>query len=152
MAQKRRADSNSVEGAVLRTKALLSELRCPLSLALDEIEVFNDIIVQREAASWTRHDMRIAGQLARVMMQIDRLHYEIEAVGYTRDNNKGTETENPALRSMMSLTATQLNLNKALGLSASQKGLSGADQDKRNKADRAARKAIEGAAETDDLL
>jgi hypothetical protein len=151
MAQKRRADSNSVEGAVLRTKALLSELRCPLSLALDEIEVFNDIIVQREAASWTRHDMRIAGQLARVMMQIDRLHYEIEAVGYTRDNNKGTETENPALRSMLSLTSTQLQLNKTLGLSASQKGLSGIDQDKRNKADRAARAALEAASE-DSLL
>jgi hypothetical protein len=151
MAQKLRADSSSVQGAVLRTKALLTELKCPLSLEPEEQAVFKDIIVQREAASWTNHDMRIAGQLARVMCQINTLHTEIERVGYTRPNERGTEVENPALRSMLSLTSIQLQINKTLGLSASQKGLSGIDQDKRNKADRQARKVLEGASE-DSLL
>jgi hypothetical protein len=44
-----------------------------------------------------------------------------------------------------------LQLNKALGLSASQMGVSGKEQDARNKADREARGLIEKAS-SDDLI
>jgi hypothetical protein len=48
--------------------------------------------------------------------------------------------------------STVLQLNKALGLSASQMGVSGKDQDSRNKADRDARSVLEKAATEDDLI
>jgi hypothetical protein len=46
--------------------------------------------------------------------------------------------------------ATVLQLNKALGLSASQMGVAGKEQESRNKADRTARKVIESV--VDDLI
>ena len=56
----------------------------------------------------------------------------------------------PAVTAKSSLMATVLQLNKALGLSASQMGVAGKDQEARNKAERTARKVIEEV--TDDLI
>ena len=66
-------------------------------------------------------------------------------------SDKGTPVVNPAVTAKSSLMATVLQLNKALGLSASQMGVAGKDQEARNKADRAARSVIEKVAE-DDLI
>jgi hypothetical protein len=64
-------------------------------------------------------------------------------------NDRGTPVVNPAITAKSSLSATVLQLNKALGLSASQMGVSGQAQDKRNKADADARAILTQISETD---
>jgi hypothetical protein len=152
MAERKRPAINTVAGQIATAKAVLSMPECPIKLTPEELEIYKDIIAHREAASWTRHDLRIAGQLARCAHHIDQLQDLINLHGYTMTNDRGTTVENSELRSLGSLTATQLNLNKTLGLAASQRGLSNANQDNRNKADRAARKVLDKASMEDDLV
>jgi P27 family predicted phage terminase small subunit len=84
--------------------------------------------------------------------QIDEANTDIAERGLMTKSDKGTPVVNPAVTAKASLMSTVLQLNKALGLSASQMGVSGKDQDSRNKADRDARNILEKAALEDDLI
>ena len=65
-------------------------------------------------------------------------------------SEKGWPVTNPAITAKQSLMSTVLQLNKALGLSASQRGVAGNKQTARNKAEQQAREVIEKV--TDDLI
>ncbi len=151
MAERDRATTSSVDGLTSMFQSIQQVLRSPVELSEEEEDVFNDVIAHREAASWDRHDLRIAGQLAKASVRINRLFQEIDDEGVTTLTQRGTPVANPKVIMLQTLISTQLNLNKTLGLSASQKGLSGSAQDKRNAADRAARGVLEKASE-DDLI
>jgi dihydroxyacid dehydratase/phosphogluconate dehydratase len=66
-------------------------------------------------------------------------------------NAKGTQIAHPLLSASMNQANSIQALTRTLGLSASQRGLSGSEQATRNKADKTARDAIKKAQE-DSLL
>lgn len=151
MAERDRAPTSNVNGMVAMFQSLQKELSCPFFLDDEETEVFKDTIAHREAASWDRHDLRIAGQLAKTSVRINNLFDEIDVEGVTCESARGTPVANPKVTMLQTLISTQLSLNRTLGLSAPQTGVSGSYQGKRNAADREAREVLEKASE-DDLI
>jgi P27 family predicted phage terminase small subunit len=121
----------------------------PLSDA--ELVAYTRIVRSREAGSFSEHDVQLATQLAQMVVLCEDYTDRIKTSGPTVTNAHGTLVANPLLSARDSTFRSITQITKLLGLSASQKGMSGAPQAKRNVADRAARKIIEKASE-DDLI
>jgi phage terminase small subunit len=141
----------TVTSQVERFRSLKNELKPPIDLNDAELGYFKMIVPAREACSWTEHDLLIAANLAITLVQLDKANLEIAKGGLMVTNNRGTPVCNPAITAKLSLMTTVLAVNRHLGLSASQRGLSDAEQRVRNEADKAARKVI-NKAQGDDLL
>jgi phage terminase small subunit len=88
----------------------------------------------------------MAANLAITFTQLDEANLSIAGDGLMVRNDRGTKVVNPAITAKSSLSATVLQLSKALGLSASQLGVSGKPQEARNIADANARAIIDKAA------
>lgn len=154
----KRARSNSVSGVVSMTQAIIAANQEPTE-PLNEVELkaFRRILQSREADSWSAHDIGLATQCAQQMVLASeytaRLKLEGPVIQWTTPNGNVRPAANPMLLARSNAFSTVANLTKLLGLSASQKGLSGAPQAKRNLADRQARDALaRAAAEADDLI
>jgi hypothetical protein len=141
----------TVTSQVERFKSLRQELESPIALDDGEMKYFKMLIEGREACSWTQHDLLIAANLAITLVQLDDANVEIAKSGFMVKNLKGTPVPSPAIAAKLSLTTTILSMNRHLGLSASQRGLSDGEQRVRNEADKAARKVI-SRVKGDDLL
>jgi len=109
------------------------------------------VVKSRETSTWDDNHVLLATNLAVTYAQLDQANNEIKARGLMVKNDRGTPVVNPVVTAKASLMSSVLQLNKALGLSASQMGVSGKEQDSRNKADREARGLIEKISE-DDLI
>lgn len=105
---------------------------------LDDLEQthFNRVITDREAASWSPNHLTLATNLAKTYAVIDRLFDQLASEGYTTVNDRGTQIANPAMNALNTMMQASQALNRTLGLSASQRGLSGSKQGNRNRADR----------------
>lgn len=150
MPRVKRQSTNSVAGQVELTKSLLKRTSPAYPLNPHQESYFNRILRSREIESWDDNHILLATNLAVTYVQVDIANNEISAKGLMVKSDKGTPVVNPAVTAKSNLMASVLQLNKALGLSASQMGTSGKNQDARNKADRDARDVIE--AVSDDLI
>lgn len=106
-------------------------------------------MTSRETSTWNDNHRLLATNLAVTYAQLDEANLDIANHGLMSKNVRGTPIVNPAISAKSSLSATVLQLNKALGLSASQMGVSGQAQDKRNKADAEARAILTQVADVD---
>ena len=149
MAAKDRVMKNTVQGAVLTAKMVSAKIEPMYKLDGDELKYFNAVVTSRETATWNHNHRLLATNLAVTYSQLDEANMEIATNGLMVKNDRGTPVVNPAITAKSSLSATVLQLNKALGLSASQMGVSGQAQDKRNKADADARAIIANVSEND---
>ena len=95
-------------------------------LTAPEQQYFSRIVESREHGSWCPNHLALASELARTMQQLDEANQAL-ATGLII-NSKA----NPALAVKVSLSNVIVNLNRLLGLSASQKGVSVTTQAKRN--------------------
>jgi P27 family predicted phage terminase small subunit len=152
MAQRKRIQKNTIAGAIQTTKAILAKISPAYELNSFQSEYFERVVKSRETSSWDDNHILLATNLAVNYAQIDEANTDIAERGLMTKSDKGTPVVNPAVTAKASLMSTVLQLNKALGLSASQMGVSGKDQDSRNKADRDARNILEKAALEDDLI
>lgn len=150
MAQRKRTQKNTIAGQIETTKRIMAGVEPAFELNKLQRHYFDRIVKSRETESWDDNHILLATNLAVNYSQVDAANADIEERGLMTKSDRGTPVVNPAVTAKSTLMATVLQLNKALGLSASQMGVAGKDQDSRNKADRAARKVIEEAA--DDLL
>jgi len=141
----------TVTSQVERFRSLKNELKPPIALDDDAKRYFKMLVEGREACSWTEHDLLIVSQLSITLCQVDEANVEIAKSGFMVTNNRGTPVCNPAITAKLSLMTTVLAMNRHLGLSASQRGLSDGEQRVRNEADKAARKVI-SRVKGDDLL
>jgi phage terminase small subunit len=131
----------------------LSQVLSPTDQLSDvELTHFDRIIKSREAESWTPHDLSVATDLAKTMRRFGELQNQLDADGLTSLNQKGTLVAHPLLAASMGMSNTIQALSRTLGLSATQRGLAGAPQAGRNKADADARKLIEKVSAEDSLL
>lgn len=151
MAQRKRIQKNTIAGQIETTKRILAGVEP--AYALDELQrnYFERVVRSREVESWDENHILLATNLAVTYAQVDEANSEINSKGLMVLSEKGWPVTNPAISAKQSLMSTVLQLNKALGLSASQMGTAGKDQELRNKADREARKVLDKAS-VDDLI
>lgn len=150
MAQRKRTQKNSIAGQIATTQTLMKKIEP--AYCLDELQTnyFDRVVRSREAESWDENHILLATNLAVTYAQVDDANKDIKERGLMTKSDRGTPVVNPAVTAKSNLMASVLQLNKALGLSASQIGISGKDQDARNKADRTVRQVLEKV--TDDLI
>lgn len=132
-------------------QSVMSHVEPTLTLSDRERSHFDRIVKSREISTWSEHDLSVACQLAQAMENSVMMQATLREEGLTVVNERGTRTPHPLLSASMTAAGTVLSISKTLGLAASQRGIAGEMQTKRNQADNAARKIIERAAE-DDLL
>jgi phage terminase small subunit len=151
MAATLRTAKTSVAGALETVKSIKKTLESPIPLTENDSKYFDAIVRAREASSWDTLHLIMAAQLAQSLGQLDLANSDIADRGIMIENARGTPIVNPSVSAKTSLAGSVMQLSRTLGLSASQKGLSGKPQAARNEADREARKLIESAS-SDELL
>lgn len=149
MAQRKRTQKNTIAGQIETTKALLEIIQPAYNLSPEQQTYFDRIVKSRETSTWDDNHIILATNLSVNYAQVDEANHEINTKGLMVLSEKGWPVTNPAITAKQSLMSTVLQLNKALGLSASQMGVAGKDQESRNKADREARKVLDKVAEED---
>jgi hypothetical protein len=151
MAKAIRAKSDSVKGMVDQFTTASKVLQPSRPLNSNQMSHFKRIVNDRETGSWSDNHLHIATELAITYALIESATTILDSEGMMLKNDRGTMVTNPMVSARLQLSGSALHLNKALGLSASQKGLSGSPQAKRNEADARARGIISKISE-DDLL
>lgn len=136
MAAKKRADHNSLAATRQRVAALSREIIPTKILEDNAYRHFEEVITQRERETWTRHDISKATQLAQVMDRLDQALHESLEEDFTVVSPTGQEKAHPIFEVISKLTGTAARIEHDLGLSASQRGISGNKQAGRNEADR----------------
>lgn len=145
MPAKERKDKNSIAAQVETFESVDSVIVSPIPLREDAQAYYDGIIKARETDTWSDNDRLIAANLSKTYAAIDELWNDIQVEGYVIENQRGTPISNPKLTALNNMTSAMQALNKTLGLSASQRGLSGAKQASRNQADGEARKIVDKA-------
>jgi len=151
MAASNRSKKSTVANTAKMFQTIADVLRPTADLTEAEMTHFNRVVTSRETETWSPHDLSIATQLARVLRRFDELQVQLDSDGLTLVNERGTTVAHPLLNASMTMASSIQALSRTLGLSASQKGLGGAPQASRNKAEQSARKVLERAA-ADDLI
>ena len=151
MAEAKRGKKSTVANSI-ETFRSANDLPQPSEI-LDNREqsYFNRIITSRELSTWTDHDIALATDLAMTQVQYLDAMAEVKRVGRTVINDRGTPVVNPETGALNQLSSSVRAFTATLGLSASQRGVSGEHQKSRNQAENDARKVIQKAA-ADDLL
>jgi len=151
MATRKRVMKNTVAGQIEAMALVSAKIEPVYKLDGDELRYFNYIVTSRETSTWNDNHRMLATNLAVTYAQLDEANMEIADKGIMVKNDRGTPVTNPAIAAKSSLSAAVLQLNKTLGLSASQMGVSGKAQEARNTADAQARGIINKVSE-DSLL
>lgn len=151
MARQERSKKSTIANTIKTMQDVAEKIDPPIKLNEDESKYFQGIVTAREHETWSDNDKLIASNLSKTYAAIDSLWQDIQIEGYTIINQRGTPIANPKVSALNSMTSAMQSLNKTLGLSASQRGLSGAKQGHRNMAEQQAREIIEKASE-DDLI
>jgi len=151
MARQERSKKSTVANTVKTMESVTKIFEPPFPLRETEANYFQWIVVAREHETWSDNDKLIAANLAKTYGAIDELWADINKEGYVVENQRGTPVANPKVAALNSMTGAMQSLNKTLGLSASQRGLSGAKQGSRNLAEQQAREVIQKVSE-DDLI
>jgi hypothetical protein len=151
MAERKRAQKNTVQGQLVSARSALEALQPTETLTDRDRSYFDRIIKSREVATWSPHDLAIATNLAQVMRRYADLQNTLDNDGLTLVNDRGTSVAHPLLAASMSMGATVRSLSVTLGLSAGQRAITGEHQAGRNKAEQEARKVLEKVS-ADDLL
>jgi len=100
-------------------KQLVCKVHQPAyKLTAPEQQYFSRIVESRDHGSWCPNHLALASELARSMAQLDEANQAL-AAGLIIDGKA-----NPAVQIKVSLSNVIVGLNRLLGLSASQKGLS----------------------------
>jgi phage terminase small subunit len=151
MARQTRSKKSTVANSVITFQSA-NDLPHPTEI-LDEREMtyFHRIIKSREISTWSDHDIAIATNLAMTQIQYLDAMKSVKEQGRTTINERGTPVINPETAALNQLSSSVRAFTAVLGLSASQRGVSGAKQTVRNQAELNARKVLERVAEDDYL-
>ena len=105
----------------------------PVKLDQDELRVFHALVASKEWDTWSDNDLLIAADIAKIQVEMDQLKTQYRAEGHKIVQPNGNEAVNPTFVVWEKLAAKRLQLTRALGLSASQRGQTSSDQKGRNK-------------------
>lgn len=145
--RKRKADTYSTEGEMLRAKPP----QPPAHVYLREIDMpyWDTIIRARAFDAWIDSDLEHAANLARCKSDIDRLSREIEVEGDTVINQRGTPIVNPKHSLLETLSRRSVALSRLLHVHPQATEGDSGDQRKRNTKQREMLKKREELAQDD---
>ena len=106
-----------------------------MPLDFDEQIRFDAIIDSRERDTWVPNDVAVATHLAQIEVERERVRAQYMEEGHTIKDRGGKSLINPLFTAYNTLFNQAQHIRKDLGLSASQKGISGHKQKKRNQQD-----------------
>jgi hypothetical protein len=142
---------NTVSGQIETFASAKQKIQPKMALNERELILFDHITSSKEVSAWDDNSLFIASNLAMIYRRIEEINTMLETQGVVQRNERGTQIANPLFSAMTQLLSQAQSANKTLGLSASQRGLTGAPQKSRDQADAHAR-AIIGKASEDSLL
>jgi hypothetical protein len=145
MSKQIRSKKSTVANSLATMQAASTAVQPTMKLSPSELEHFTNITNSRESSTWSDNDRAIAGYLAKTYAAMDELWLDVEAEGWTIRNERGTPVMNPKSTALNTLTTQSRSMNHILGISASQKGVSGSVQQSRNEAEIDARGIIKAA-------
>jgi hypothetical protein len=142
MSKQERTRKSSPQNRVKSFQEALVEVEPTSELDIDERERFDAIIASRERSTWTPADINTATHLAQIEVERDRTREAYQEIGVSIEDHNGKPVVNP-LFTVYNYLYTQANRTRRdLGLSASQRAISGHKQAKRNQQDSAAKSKI----------
>jgi len=142
MARAKRAQSVNISSQTRQIKSLLDPIVPPVSLTDQESYFFNLAISCREMATWNPLQLGIACDYARLRNQIEEMEKIIATDGVYVPGPRGMMAH-PLLQAKATATSSMLSLLRLMGMSASQMGVSGEPQAKRNIAEIETKKMLE---------
>ena len=148
---RKRVMKNTTEGLVKQFQSAATVLQPTANLSEEELTHFKRLTSSREVDTWSPHDLSIATNLSKTLRRFDELQDQLDQDGLTLVNERGTTVAHPLLSASMTMSSTIQALSRTLGLSASQRSLTGDNQRKRNSAEAEAKKVINRVSE-DELL
>ena len=128
-----------------RAKSFISvtkEVEPTFTLDADELERFNGVIASRERDSWTPNDVYVATTMAQLEIEAVQLREIYLREGQTMIDHNGKPIINPSFTAFNTIIGQLDKFRRTLGLSASQRGISGHKQAKRNQQDHKAAEKI----------
>lgn len=135
---KRKADVRTLEAERLRRAALDIVIDPSWDLNGEGEEYFRHIISARERDTWSSYDISVATELAWMWQQAALLKrtYDADPAPMVRNPRTGVISTNPILKELREMHADIRAMGDKLGLSASQRALTGKKQGVRNQAER----------------
>lgn len=128
------APQNRVKSAQL-TKGVIEPWD---ELTEKERAIFDAVIASRENDTWLDADIEAATKLARIAVEMNECWDQLKTEGRIIYTDKGWPAANPLVGLYAQLSGLYQKHRTGLGLTASQRGVSGNKQAKRNKQDAAA--------------
>lgn len=104
-------------------------------LTADERRIFDGYIKSREVETWLDADVEALSKLAKLSAEMDRVWAEYKQRGTVEFTQKGHPVPSPYLAAYGQLANNYKAIRQSLGLSASQRGISGHKQAGRNQQD-----------------
>lgn len=117
-------------------------ISAPIPLDDAELERFDAVIVSRERDTWSPSDVFAAARMAQIEVEAESLRRMYLAEGQVIEDAGGKRVINPAFSAHQQLLAQLDKHRRTLGLTASQKGVSGSRNAKRNQQDRQAAEKV----------
>ena len=143
---KQRAQKSTISNLVSSIQELRTLPEPPLPLNEAEKAVFDRLMKSREVSTWSEHDLQLAANLAQTQVQFQECMAAVKRDGRTTVNERGTPVANPEVAALNQLGSAVRALTAQLGLSASQRGVSGNNQKTRDAHERDLREAWEKSA------
>ena len=151
MSARKRELINSPSSLAKRLQTKNDVLQPKMALTEREMFFFNLVVSSRESESFGPNDLIIASQLAKTYRRIEDLNELLDEQGFVQVNEKGTQISNPVFVALTQCQGQVQSATRVLGLSASQRALTGVNQKGRNEADSRAREILDRVS-ADDLL
>lgn len=132
MSKQERTRKSAPQNRVKSFSEALEVVEPSSELNIAELERFNAIIDSRERSTWTPADIATATHLAQVEIERDQTRDAYMVEGAAIENNMGKPIVNPLFTVYNTLFTQANRIRRDLGLSASQRSISGHKQKKRN--------------------
>lgn len=148
----KRQRTDTVKGASTAMQGALMQIEPPawVSVPAGAMPFWYSITQARAAERWNQTDLEAAAELARTKYNIERLQSELEIEGDIIKNDRGTPIVNPKHSLLETLTRRLIALSRMLQVHAEATQGKSREQVKVNKAQDAARDAMESL--SDDLI
>lgn len=150
MSTKLRTDHRTLQAELERRAALAQTLEPARPLNDNAQLIFEKVIRSRERTTWSELDIENATNLAWTLDRLQQVQDKLELEDDTIVSPKGQMVVNPLFNVLDKLGTNARAFADKLGLSASQRGIKGMKQDKRNEADLKSQEDFGGS--EDDLL
>jgi len=147
MAKQERTRKSAPQNKVKSYKSAQTVIEPWVELNDAERRIFDGYLGSREVETWSDADIEALTKLAKVAVEMDVCWADIQREGRTIFTEKGWPAANPQLSVYSQLSGIYTKQRTALGLTASQRGISGNKQAGRNQQDAKAKKTVKGSAD-----